>query len=584
MRSKLFFTLIFFFPALWINAQNISVKSFKALPNDQTARITDPIVDQNGEKCALIKVVTNQSGFVWEGGMLGITKIVNKTGEYWVYVPRGSRKITIKHEQLGVLRDYVYPVSIHEATVYEMVLTSAEVKTVVEEKEIPFQWLVIESNPKGARVFINDKFAGNTPFQRKFRAGSYTYRLEKNLYHNSAGKVTLEDEKRKLNIRLKPQFGSIEVTSEPENGMMIYLDGKNTGEKTPAILEKIASGSHTIQLEGQWYQPKTKNVTVSDAQTSRMQFILEPVFAEVSVKTNPSAAILVDGQRKGQGSWNGRLREGIYTIKAQKEKYHSQSRQLEIKTGEEEKLTFELKAKTGNADIITNPMDADVYVDGEKLGTTPYTIENRLIGEHEISIKKEGYEAQEKSIFIEENQTIEIDTELRKTPEQTYDYSDDYSEFLDIDNEDEVSPESSAENITTKNYKGGPANMFLSLLVPGLGDKPVSGKSGIKRTLTTYGLIAGGVACKFFSDYQYKNYHNATLQSEMDSYYKSANQYNKLYYVLTASGIIYWIYDIIWVADKGFKNRRNQRNYTSNLDLNYDPAIHGLAFSVTIEF
>ena len=46
-------------------------------------------------------------------------------GEVWVWVPYGSRKITISHQQLGVLRDYRYPVEIEAKRTYEMVLTTA---------------------------------------------------------------------------------------------------------------------------------------------------------------------------------------------------------------------------------------------------------------------------------------------------------------------------------------------------------------------------------------------------------------------------------------------------------------------------
>ncbi|MFP4047802.1 MAG: PEGA domain-containing protein, partial [Bacteroidales bacterium] len=217
-RKHLIFTLLYVIIAFTGKTQNISVKSFKALPGDQTARVHEPVKDQNGEKCALIKVVTTQEGFIWEGGTLGITEVKKEAGEYWVYVPRGSKKITIKHEDLGVLRNYVYPEAIKEATVYEMKLTTGEVKTVVEEKELAAQWLVIQTDPEEANVFIDDKLAGKTPFQRKYEEGEYTYRIEKRNYHNEAGKVTLEDEKKRLDFNLKPRFGNIKVTSAPEDG------------------------------------------------------------------------------------------------------------------------------------------------------------------------------------------------------------------------------------------------------------------------------------------------------------------------------------------------------------------------------
>lgn len=394
------------------NAQDISVKSFQSLPNDQTARVHHPVKDQNGEKCALIKVVTTQRGFVWEGGTLGITKVEKKTGEYWVYVPRGSKKITIKHEELGILRDYHYPEAIKEATTYEMFLTTGQVKTVVEEREIPSQWLVINSEPEVANVFIDDKLAGTTPFQRKYKEGEYTYRLEKPRYHNKAGQISLEDERKRLELTLKPQFGNLQITSEPEDNMQIYLDDENTTMTTPATLEEVSSGEHTVMLNSKWYQPKTKKVTVRDEQTTAVDFTLEPAFANVSVTTQPEAEILIDDQVKGTGSWNGRMLEGIYTIKAQKDKYYSQSEQVEVIAGERETLNFTLKGKTGNADIVTTPMDAEVYLDDKKQGTSPLTLKNLLVGNYELRLEKEGYGIVKKTLTIEEDETLTVNETL----------------------------------------------------------------------------------------------------------------------------------------------------------------------------
>jgi thiamine phosphate synthase YjbQ (UPF0047 family) len=110
--------------------------------------------------------VTTETGFKFEAGTLGITAVEKKTGEYWVYVPYGSRKITIKHDKLGVLRDYIYPEPIKKATVYEMVLTTGKVVTIVEEPKIPTQFLIITSEPEGATVFINEHWWEQTPFSK----------------------------------------------------------------------------------------------------------------------------------------------------------------------------------------------------------------------------------------------------------------------------------------------------------------------------------------------------------------------------------------------------------------------------------
>ena len=58
-----------------LNAQNISVKSFRLLETDLTANLEGTKeIDQNGETAALIKVITTETGFVFDVGMLGIVK------------------------------------------------------------------------------------------------------------------------------------------------------------------------------------------------------------------------------------------------------------------------------------------------------------------------------------------------------------------------------------------------------------------------------------------------------------------------------------------------------------------------------
>lgn len=133
---------------------------------------------------------------------------------------------------------------------------------------------------------------------------------------------------------------------------------------------------------------------------------------------------------------------------------------------------------------------------------------------------------------------------------------------------------------------GGPSNMFLSVLVPGLGVKGVTGgsKSGLSRTLWTYGFILSGVGCKFMSISEYDKYHSATDQTLMDEYYENANLLNKSFYVLTATGAVIWLYDIIWVANKGFQNKKEQRRYKQNISLYYEPNNQMLGLNYKLKF
>ena len=115
--------LLFILMATVGYAQNMKVVSFRELVNDLTAnRYGTSKTDVNGETAALIKIVTPEKGFSFDGGSVGIVDVDYKPGEIWLYVPTGSRRLTISHRDFGVLRNYDYSVSVEGAKTYEMLL------------------------------------------------------------------------------------------------------------------------------------------------------------------------------------------------------------------------------------------------------------------------------------------------------------------------------------------------------------------------------------------------------------------------------------------------------------------------------
>lgn len=102
-------------------AQQFSVSSFRQLENDITAYIA-PVADLNDEACALVKIMCNND-FAFSSP-LGIVKRTNEVGEVWLYLPKGSVLLTIKHPQWGVLRDYRFPKVLESRVTYELKLNT----------------------------------------------------------------------------------------------------------------------------------------------------------------------------------------------------------------------------------------------------------------------------------------------------------------------------------------------------------------------------------------------------------------------------------------------------------------------------
>lgn len=127
-------------------SQEFSVASFQVLPNDVSAFIHH-VRDLNDEACALIKVEA-PSDFAFSTP-LGIVKRKDEVGEIWLYVPRGTKMLTLKHPQWGVIRDYKLGKPLESRMTYEMKLnlpkpaiaekhdTIIQIKTVTDTIAIP---------------------------------------------------------------------------------------------------------------------------------------------------------------------------------------------------------------------------------------------------------------------------------------------------------------------------------------------------------------------------------------------------------------------------------------------------------------
>ena len=394
------------------SSQTIVVKSFRKLETDQNARIAFPKTDQNGKKCAIIKVVTSQTGFVFDFGLIGNAVATEQhTGEIWVWVPTGARKVTISHQQLGVLRDYKFDIDIEEATVYEMMLTTGKITTVVEE-QIASQWLLINVEPADAMIYLDNQFVKNGIYQAKLKSGSYTYRVEAPLYHTDAGKIEIADVKKELNVKLKPAYGYISVKSEPEQGAKVIVDGKLQQKATPYQSEQLASGEHTVQVIKEMFQPLTQKVTVTDDQTTAVNFILKPNFAEISITSASDATIYINNQQKGTGSWQGRLDAGVYSLEARSEKHKPAMQDIEVVAGDKRTIELQPNPIYGSLDVMTTPAGADISISGKVYGTTPNTVNKLLIGDYNVQLSKPGYATISKTVTITEGKNSEVNETL----------------------------------------------------------------------------------------------------------------------------------------------------------------------------
>lgn len=413
MMSKRFlsiFLLLFCF--IDINAQKLTVDRFEVKSNDITAR-THPRQDINGVDCALIKVQLAAPHANFDGNLIG--DVSYDTSIYMVYMSQGSKRLAIRLEGYLPLEvnfeDYEIK-SLEAKTVYVLTISGISATNPIEPARTKTGWIILNSEPSGATVYINDEFVGNTPLTNYKQAyGTYNYRIEHPNYHPSTGTIELNSGKTEKTITLKPAFGAIAITSNV-TGAKVLLDGKATN-KTPCTLEEIPSGRHTIIVQKDKYSPRQQNVVVEDGQTAKISLTLDARFAQISINSLDGAQIYCNGELKGSTKYMGDLMEGYYDVEARLAHHKSVTKQIQVFAGQSQEISLSPTPIYGSLDVTSTPHDADVSIDGKSYGKTPLTIERLLEGEHKVVISKSQYASDTRTIIINENVNASINVALK---------------------------------------------------------------------------------------------------------------------------------------------------------------------------
>lgn len=395
------------------SSRSMSVESFTPLPNDNSARIDEPKMNPDGDKkCAIIKVVTRYKGFTFSTGTYDVIDTSQRTGEIWVWVQPGVKYFTIKHQELGVMRNYAFPCAIEAACVYELRLTTAEMKILIDEGP-QSGYFIVKSDPTGADVYVTEggveEWVGTTPFNKQYNLGaSFQYRVAKPLYHDEVGMVEITGAQNEVNAALRPAFGSISVTSTP-TGATVFLDNEPSPRGvTPLVINEVASGSHRLAVRKEMYGQKVQNAVVTDGATSNVAIMLNPNFARVTVNTFADAQILVDGAVKGKGSYSWNQSEGVCEVATRLAGYRDGKRTLQVVAGQDQIVQLNPSPMYGRLNINSEPMDAEIWIDGRQYGTTPNIISNLLATEHSVTLRKNGCADFATRVTIEESKEATV--------------------------------------------------------------------------------------------------------------------------------------------------------------------------------
>lgn len=255
MKKSIALTLLCLFLVTKVTAQDMKVVEFRLLDKDLTANTHGTsLLDQNGETAALIKIVTPEHGFTFDGGSLGIVDVQEHVGEMWVYVPRRAMKLIVKHPAFGVMRDYFYPVPIEGGRTYEMLLDIGLGR-----------YVNINSQVAGADIRIDGAPVGQSPVYKKYlNYGSHVVHASKDRYEGTDTiyvRPADSQEQRLVTVAMRDMsdhYGDVNVTVD--NKADIYFEGRNVG--TGSWRTQLREGSYTVETRKADCDPEKTSFTV----------------------------------------------------------------------------------------------------------------------------------------------------------------------------------------------------------------------------------------------------------------------------------------------------------------------------------
>ena len=244
------------FCVIVMQAQNLAVQSFRMDETDLTANTAGTtVIDQNGNKCALIKVETTLKGFTFDAGTLGVVKTENHVGEVWVYVPEGVKRLSIFHEDYMPIRDYDLGMMLRRARTYVLRLSASQQQAA--EEAPTSQFVIFQVSPANATIELNGETlpVHNGSATKMMPFGSYDYRVQAPDYMPQAGKVVVDDPQQPhvVSALLKREgedrlvtVGSVTFTMIPVKGGTFQMGAtkEQTGEA-----RKDEKPVHTVTLD-----------------------------------------------------------------------------------------------------------------------------------------------------------------------------------------------------------------------------------------------------------------------------------------------------------------------------------------------
>ena len=186
-------------------------------------------------------------------------------------------------------------------------------------------------------------------------------------------------------IESRQPSGRLLVRSRPA-GADVMVDGQPSGI-TPLTLRELALGAHTIEVSYPGHDPRRQRVTLSERRPARsVDFALRPTIAPADVTR-------------------------VATVPADVTAPTTVPADVSRPTIVPADVTARPTA-TGSLQVASRPSGAQVFVDDNLIGTTPFLLSNVTAGSRSLRIELSGYQTWTTSVHIKASARARVSANL----------------------------------------------------------------------------------------------------------------------------------------------------------------------------
>lgn len=285
--------------------------------------------------------------------------------------------------------------------------------------------LSLQSEPAGARLTLDGKVIGQTPFVGETIPGDHQLVVERQGFVRQERQVSWReghDVDLAFSLVALPKDPALTLESNPA-GATVIIDGLVKGV-TP-YAGALAAGRHQAVLRLAGRREVASDFDMPDGRDLALRLEL-PVATKstphLTVTSKPAgAAVSVDGATPVLTPWSGEVTAGKHKLEVSLPGYVSDTRAVDARPNRDQEVNFALEREKGPAQVtvVTEPPGAEVSVDGNVAGSTPLDKPIELEpGDHQIMASRAGYKGVAQSVTVEQGQELSLRLTMAKADAQ----------------------------------------------------------------------------------------------------------------------------------------------------------------------